>query len=159
RQIVAMLMAECAAGHVDIRTAHKVTEVSRSDSFRITTDKGEFTAPALVLASGGLSIPKMGATGFSHDLARRFGLPLAAPRPGLVPLTLGGADLELARELSGVSADCVVSCNGARFRENLLFTHRGLSGPAILQISSYWRAGDSITIDLLPDEDAAAFLL
>lgn len=159
REIVAMLRAECDAGAVDIRTHHQVTEVSKSDHFRVTTDKGDFTAASLVIATGGLSIPQMGATGFAYDLARQFGLEISAPRAGLVPLTLAGPDLELASDLSGVSVPSRVRCNGAAFRESMLFTHRGLSGPAILQISSYWREGETLAIDLLPDQDAAAFLL
>lgn len=159
REIVAMLRAECDRGNVDIRTHHRVTEVSRSDHFRVVTDKGAFAAPRLVIATGGLSIPQMGATGFAYDLARQFGLKITAPRAGLVPLTLGGPDLEMASELSGVSVPASVRCNGATFSESMLFTHRGLSGPAILQISSYWREGATLSVDLLPGVDAAAFLL
>lgn len=158
RQIVAMLVAECEAVGVDIRVAHKVTEVSRSDSYRVDTDKGSFTAPSLVLATGGLSIPKMGATGFAHDLAKRFGLPLRDIRPGLVPLTVGAEDLELMRPLSGVSVECVARGGGRSFRENMLLTHRGLSGPAILQISSYWRAGEDITLNVAPDRSIGEYL-
>jgi predicted Rossmann fold flavoprotein len=152
RQIVAMLLAECAAAGVDVRVAHKVTALEKSDRFTITTDQGAFTSAALVLATGGLSIPKMGATGFAHDWARRFGLKITETRPALVPLTLPVPDL------SGVSLEVVASCGKAAFREAMLFTHRGLSGPAILQISSYWRPGQEISIDLLPDIDAAGFL-
>jgi len=159
RQIVAMLLAECAAAGVEVRTGHRVTDVSAAAAFRVETDRGSFAAPSLVLATGGLSIPKMGATGFAHDLARRFGLPLTETRPALVPLTVGPEDLELMRPLAGVSLDAVAACGRRSFREALLFTHRGLSGPAILQISSYWREGEAVTLDLLPDLDAAAFLL
>lgn len=158
RQIVAMLVAESEAVGVDIRVAHHVTEVSRSDGFRVATDKGDFTAPNLVLATGGLSIPKMGATGFAHDLAKRFGLPLRDIRPGLVPLTVGAEDLELMRPLSGVSVDCVARSGGRMFRENMLLTHRGLSGPAILQISSYWRDGEDIALDVAPGRSVADYL-
>jgi predicted Rossmann fold flavoprotein len=158
RQIVAMLLQECAAASVDLRPGHHIAEVSRTDRFRIDTQRGSFIAPALVIASGGLSIPKMGATGFAYDLARRFGLAVIGPRPGLVPLRLDGEDLGLCRELTGVSVQAVVSYGRQRFRENILFTHRGLSGPAILQISSYWRHGDPISIDLTPDLDADGFL-
>ncbi|TAJ86707.1 MAG: NAD(P)/FAD-dependent oxidoreductase [Reyranella sp.] len=152
RQIVAMLLDECAAAGVDVRVAHRVTKVEKADRFTITTDHGDFSAAALVLATGGLSIPKMGATGFAHDLARRFGLKLTEIRPALVPLTLA------TPAISGVSLDVMARCGRASFREALLFTHRGLSGPAILQVSSYWRPGQQITVDMLPDLDAAAFL-
>lgn len=152
RQIVAMLLDECAAAGVDVRVAHRVTKVEKADCFTIATDHGDFSAAALVLATGGLSIPKMGATGFAHDLARRFGLKLTEIRPGLVPLTLA------TPAISGVSLDVVARCGRASFREALLFTHRGLSGPAILQVSSYWRPGQQIVVDMLPDLDAAAFL-
>jgi predicted Rossmann fold flavoprotein len=138
---------------------HTVTDISRSDSFRLETSGGPFSAPALVLATGGLSIPKMGATGFAHDVARRFGLRVTEVLPALVPLTATPQELGFGQLLAGVSLDAVVSCGPASFRENILFTHRGLSGPAILQISSYWRQGDTVVLDLLPDHDAAAFLL
>jgi predicted Rossmann fold flavoprotein len=159
RQIVAMLLAECEAAGVDLRLAHRVTEVTRGDAFRIATDRGAFTAPRLVLATGGLSIPKMGATGFSLDLARRFGLPVTETRPGLVPLTFADALLDLMRPLSGVALEAVARCGKAAFREAMLFTHRGLSGPAVLQASSYWREGEAITLDLAPGRDPAAVLL
>jgi predicted Rossmann fold flavoprotein len=152
RQIVAMLLAECAAAQVEVKVAHRITGIDKTDHFRVTTDHGVFTSPSLVLATGGLSIPKMGATGFAHDIARRFGLALTEPRPALVPLTLK------VPELSGVSLEVETRLGRARFREAMLFTHRGLSGPAILQISSYWRDGQEVTIDLLPDIDAASFL-
>jgi predicted Rossmann fold flavoprotein len=158
RRIVAMLVAECEAVGVDIRVAHKVTDVSRADRFRVDTDKGSFAAPSLVLATGGLSIPKMGATGLAHDLAKRFGLPLRDIRPGLVPLTVGAEDLALMRPLSGVSVDCVALGGGKAFRENMLLTHRGLSGPAILQVSSYWRQGEAIILNLSPDRSIADYL-
>lgn len=152
RQIVAMLLDECAAAGVDVRVAHRVTKVEKADRFSIATDHGDFSAAALVLATGGLSIPKMGATGFAHDLARRFGLKLTEIRPALVPLTLA------TPAISGVSLDVTARCGRASFREALLFTHRGLSGPAILQVSSYWRSGQQIVVDMLPDLDAASFL-
>ena len=159
RAIVAMLLAECAESRVDVRTGYTVTDISRADGFRLETSHGAFTAPALVLATGGLSIPKMGATGFSHDVARRFGLRMVEPLPGLVPLTATPQALGLGSLLAGVAVDAMVSCAGVSFRENILFTHRGLSGPAILQISSYWRPGDTILLDLAPARDATAFLL
>jgi predicted Rossmann fold flavoprotein len=157
RQIVAMLLDECAAVRVDLRMAHRVREVSRSDHFNVMTDRGSFTAPSLVIATGGPSVPRMGATGYAYDLAHRFGLPLVEPRPGLVPLRLGGNAWELCPSLAGIALDAVVALDRDRFRENILFTHRGLSGPAILQISSYWRGGP-IKIDLLPDFDPMPFL-
>lgn len=158
REVLAMLLEECAAAHAEIRTAHRITAITRSDRFRIETDRGSFIAPAIAIATGGLSIPKMGATGFAYDLARRFGLAIVEPRPGLVPLSFADETLALCRELSGVSVEAIVRCGRTSFRENLLFTHRGLSGPAILQISSYWREGETISIDLAPDLDADDFL-
>ena len=152
RQIVAMLLSECAAVGVDVRVNHCISSVEKSDRFSVRTDGGDFEAAAVVLASGGLSIPKMGATSFTHDVARRFGLGVTEVRPALVPLTLK------VPELAGVSLEVIAGLGRASFREAMLFTHRGLSGPAILQISSYWREGQAIVIDLLPDHDAAAFL-
>ncbi len=159
REILAMLLAECAAAQVDLRLGYRITEVAKSAGFRIETDRGSFRAGALVLASGGISIPKMGATGFAYDAARQFGLGVIETRPGLVPLKVAEADLEVMTPLSGVSVEAVARCGRRSFRENILFTHRGLSGPAILQISSYWREGDGITLDLVPDLDSVAFLL
>jgi predicted Rossmann fold flavoprotein len=159
RAIVAMLLAECAQGGVDVRLGHAVTDLSNADGFRLTTSGGCFTAAALVLATGGLSIPKMGATGLSYEIARRFGLRVVEPLPALVPLKATPETLALPALLAGVSLDTIASCGGQSFHENILFTHRGLSGPAILQISSYWRPGDVIALDLAPAHDAAAFLL
>ena len=153
-----MLLAECAAGHVDVRLGQRVTDVTRADGFRVETDKGDFTAASLVLATGGLSIPKIGATGFSYDIAKRFGLRLTETLPGLVPLTASAEALGVGEVLSGISLDAIATCGTQSFRENILFTHRGLSGPAILQISSYWRQGRSIVLDLLPERDADALL-
>ena len=158
REIVAMLLAECAAAAVDLRTSHRITAVTRSDRFRVETDRGSFTAPALVIATGGLSIPKMDASGFAYDLARRFGLGVLEPRPGLVGLKFVGEMHALCRSLSGVSVEAIVSCGRQRFRESVLFTHRGLSGPAILQISSYWREGETISLDLAPGVEVESFL-
>ena len=159
REIVRMLLDECAAVGVDIRLGHRVIEVGKSDVFRVDTDHGAFAAGSLVLATGGLSIPKMGATGFAHDVARRFGLGLTEIRPALVPLTFTGDDMTLMQGLSGVSLDVRATVRRISFDEALLFTHRGLSGPAILQISSYWREGDTLAIDLLPGIDAGGELI
>ena len=151
REIVAMLLAECAAGEVDLRCGQPISAVEHGDGlFRVTFGTATLVSRALVIATGGPSIPKMGASGFAYDLARRFGLKVVQPRPALVPLTLSGEDA-LFRELSGVSAEVEARAGKARFREAALFTHRGLSGPSILQVSSYWRPGESISIDFLPD--------
>jgi predicted Rossmann fold flavoprotein len=152
RQIVKMLLDECAAAGVDVRVEHKVTRVEKADRFTVATDHGDFSATSIVLATGGLSIPKMGATGLAHEVARQFKLRVTETRPALVPLTLP------VPEISGVALDVEARCGRARFREALLFTHRGLSGPSILQVSSYWKPGQEITVDLLPDLDAASFL-
>ena len=146
-QIVEMLLSECAKGGVEIALGRPAGEIDHADGlFRV----GNATAPALVIATGGPSIPKLGASGLAYDLARRFGLKVVEPRPALVPLTLGDGEA-LFKSLSGVSADVVARANNASFREAALFTHRGLSGPAILQISSYWRHGEAVRIDFLPD--------
>ncbi|WP_022683312.1 NAD(P)/FAD-dependent oxidoreductase [Sphingobium bisphenolivorans] len=151
RQIVAMLLDECGAGGVTLRLGHAVGDVSHADGeYRVSHGDRLAAAPALVIATGGPSIPKMGASGFAYDLARRFGLKVVEPRPALVPLTLGGEDV-LFRSLSGVSTEVVARHGKTAFREAALLTHRGLSGPAILQISSYWRHGEPITLDFLPD--------
>jgi predicted Rossmann fold flavoprotein len=158
KKILRMLLDECAGAHVDIRFNHTISDITKADDFCIATDHGDITARAVVLATGGLSIPKLGATRFAHRIARRFGLAVTNARPGLVPLVFSDTDLALMRLLSGVAADVLTSCGAGAFRENLLFTHRGLSGPAILQISSYWHEGQAIAIDLMPDTDAADFL-
>ncbi|MBH1943126.1 NAD(P)/FAD-dependent oxidoreductase [Erythrobacter sp. YJ-T3-07] len=151
KQIVAMLLAECEAGGVDIRTGQEIVSVARVDAGFVVEANGEtHRAAALVIATGGPSIPKMGASGFAYDLARQFGLKVVEPRPALVPLTLGGEDV-LFRELSGVSAPVEATAGKAKFREAALLTHKGLSGPAILQASSYWRHGEVLRIDFLPD--------
>jgi len=149
RQIVAMLLDECAAGGVETIFGHSAEIDHRDGAFHVDLGSTTAQAPALVLASGGLSIPKLGATGFAYEVARRFGLKVIEPRPGLVPLTLPG-EQALFKTLSGVSADVVASAGKGRFREAALFTHRGLSGPAILQASSYWRPGEPLSVDFLP---------
>mgnify|MGYP001610679492 FL=1 len=159
RQIVDMLLALCAAVRVDIRLGAPITAVTHRDGqFHVDVGGVTYAAPSLVIATGGPSIPKMGASGFAYDLARQFGLKVVEPRPALVPLTLGGDDV-LFRELSGVAAPTRVRCGKVAFEEASLFTHRGLSGPAILQISSYWRHGEPIHIDFFPGTDAGALLL
>ena len=151
RQIVDMLAGECRAAGVTLVLGHPAGTLAHADGlFRVTLDGRECHAPALVLATGGPSIPKLGATGFAYDVARRFGLSIVQPRPALVPFTLGGDDV-LFRELSGVAADVSVRWNKVCFREAALFTHRGLSGPAMLQISSYWQHRTPIGVDFLPD--------
>jgi predicted Rossmann fold flavoprotein len=150
RQIVELLLAECARGDVVVECGEGVRQVTHGDGlFTVTTDRQTVQSRSLVIATGGPSIPKMGASGFAYDLARQFGLKVVEPRPALVPLTLSGEDA-LFRDLSGVATDVVASCGEAAFREAALFTHRGLSGPAILQISSYWRSGAAVAIDFLP---------
>ncbi len=151
KQIVDMLLGECAKGGVDIRCGEAVEKIEHSDAtFRGNFGSLRFAAPSLVIATGGPSIPKMGATGFAYDLARQFGLKVVEPRPALVPLTLSGDDA-LFRTLSGVATPVEARAGKAAFREAALFTHRGLSGPAILQISSYWRHGEPVMIDFTPD--------
>ncbi|WP_353217964.1 NAD(P)/FAD-dependent oxidoreductase [Sandarakinorhabdus sp.] len=151
RQIVAMLMDECAAAHVDFAFGAAITAVNHADGlFTVATTAGSFSAPNLVIATGGPAIPKLGATGFAYQLGKQFGLKIIPPRPALVPFTLPGAE-SLFRELAGVAAEVAVKAGKAAFREAALFTHRGLSGPAMLQASSYWRHGEAISVDFLPD--------
>jgi predicted Rossmann fold flavoprotein len=157
KQIVEMLVGMCAAGGVEMKCGHKVVEVARPDGFLVRTDHADFAADNLVLATGGLSIPKLGASGLAYDVARQFGLGVTPVRAGLVPLVFGGA--EWMTELAGVSFEALASCGKAAFRENVLFTHRGMSGPAILQVSSYWREGGEIAVDMLPGVAADAWLI
>ncbi len=160
RDIVAMLLAECAAAGVAIRCGTRIAALDHADGrFRIGTDGGEVQAESLVLATGGPAIPRMGATAFAQEAAARFGLPTVPQRPALVPLTFGGEALALMRPLAGVSLPVVAACGGTRFAEAMLFTHRGLSGPAILQASSFWQPGAGLTLDLLPGTDPRAWLL
>ena len=148
KQIVAMLLEECARGQVTLRLGGETGTVEHRDGrFHVAGA----SAPALVIATGGPSIPKLGATLFAYELARQFGLKVVQPRPALVPLTLSGEDALFA-ELSGVATEVVAKCGKAAFREAALFTHRGLSGPAILQVSSYWQRGEAVRIDYLPDQ-------
>nr|WP_237656469.1 NAD(P)/FAD-dependent oxidoreductase [Cronobacter sakazakii] len=159
-QIVTMLMAECEKGGVTVRLRSEVLAIARDDSgYTLTLNGGTVTTPKLVIASGGLSMPGLGATPFGYKVAEQFGLKVLPTRAGLVPFTLHKPLLEQIQTLSGVSVPAVVTAdNGTVFRESILFTHRGLSGPAILQISSYWQPGEWVTVNLLPDTDAAAFI-
>jgi len=156
RDVTSVLDTECNAVGARIFLNSKIREIKRTDLFEVTSEDAEFRASVLVVATGGLSIPKMGATAFGYDLARQFGLKIVKPWPALVPLIFGAKDQERYCELPGVSAEVVVSTNGQSFREKMLITHRGLSGPAILQISSYWEKGRKITIDLAPGRDVFA---
>ena len=158
RAVVAMLLDECHAGGVTLRCGHAIAAVEHADGqFRVTYADRTAIAQALVIATGGPSIPKLGATDYAYGLARRFGLAVVEPRPALVPLTLAGDDM-LFRDISGVAAQVVARCGKASFREAALFTHRGLSGPAILQVSSYWRHGQPIAINFLPDAESGWLL-
>ena len=160
QNIIDMLQAECVRNGVEISMQTSIKSVEgTADGFRVTTDKEQIETSSLVVATGGLSIPKIGATGFGYDLARQFGLKVLKPRPGLVPLTFDDAVLSRLKALSGLSVDARVGCGRALFDEGLLFTHRGLSGPSILQISSYWHGDTAITVDLLPDHDPTEMLL
>jgi predicted Rossmann fold flavoprotein len=162
KRILSVLLDECEKGGVKIDCDAQVNNVERDTSglYHVSYNETVVTADCLVMASGGPSIPKMGATGFGYDLARNFGLKIIEPKPALVPFTFADDDLAFMKPLAGVSADSVVSNERKTFRENILFTHRGLSGPAILQISSYWNKGEAISINLLPDiSDTAGWLL
>jgi predicted Rossmann fold flavoprotein len=168
REIVEMLHKECADADVKIETRTDVTAVRRNEadaSFEVETSRGNFSTKHLVIATGGLSLPKLGATDFAYRIARQFGLNVLPTRAGLVPFTFSGADLEFCRALSGISAPCIAQVEdrngksrGAEFAEHFLFTHRGLSGPAMLQVSSYWQAPEELRINLFPDDDARAWL-
>jgi predicted Rossmann fold flavoprotein len=153
RAIVAMLEEECRASQVEIFVKTTARKIRRNDRFVVATDTDEFHAPALVVATGGLSVAKMGATAFGYELAQQFGIKVRSCRPGLVPLTFNPQDRNHYCDLAGVSADAIVTFGNQGFREKLLITHRGLSGPAILQISSYWDAKSPIAIDLAPNTD------
>lgn len=159
QQIIDMLLAECRAAGVTLEKETSIEQVDAIEGgYRIKTNRGEQTCFSLVVATGGLSIPKIGATKFGYDLARQFGLKIIETRPALVPLTFQSALLERCKELSGLSVEASVSCGNTSFSEGLLFTHRGLSGPSILQISSYWKEGDEIIVNLAPHIAALSFL-
>jgi predicted Rossmann fold flavoprotein len=159
KQIVKMLLDECEAAGVRIETSCSVEAVQQTDAgFRLPTTRGTVSAPALVVACGGLSIPSMGASGFGYELARQFGHTVLPTRAALVPLTLTGKHQEHLQDLSGVALPIEAACNGRNFRNFMLITHRGVSGPSILQISSYWQPGDDLRLDLLPGQDALDLL-
>jgi hypothetical protein len=149
--IVAMLENECAAARVTVRLNTRITKVARGESFHLETGQGAFTSASLVIATGGLSIPKLGASSFGYQVARQFGLKVQPCRPALVPLTFTPEDLERYAGLAGVATEVMASAGDARFREKLLFTHRGISGPAVLQVSSYWKLGEAVVFDLAPE--------
>jgi predicted Rossmann fold flavoprotein len=159
KDIIRMLLDEMEAAGAKLHLRTEISDVEKTDTgFRIVTSAGDYHCASLVIASGGKSIPKMGATGFAYRIAEQFGLPMIETRPGLVPLTLDQGLLESVAPLSGIAAPAELRHGKTAFREALLFTHRGLSGPAILQISSYWREGDEITVDIEPDIDLMAHL-
>ncbi len=157
--VIRMLRDECDRGRVEWRMPCPVDGITREgDGWSVATPRGEIRAASVVIATGGLTVPKIGATPFGYRIAEQFGLKVVPPRPALVPLAFAPEALARYGDLSGVSVDAEVSCGGGRFRENLLFTHRGLSGPAILQISSFWDGRSPLSIDLLPGVDAPAWL-
>jgi hypothetical protein len=156
RDILAMLEEECRSAGINIFLNTNIQDITRTNKFVVRTTNAEFHAPVLVVATGGLSIPKIGATSFGYDLARQFGLRIREPWPGLVPLVLSGDDRSRYCDLTGVSAEVVASCDSQQFSEKMLITHRGLSGPAILQISSYWKIPREIQIDLAPGHNLTA---
>ncbi len=155
-QIIDMLLKECADAEVEVKTDFAVTNIEKvAEGFKINN---ALTCSSLIIATGGPSIPKMGSSGFGYKVAEQFGLKIIPPRAGLVPFTLNPEKLEQLKELPGVAVDVIAKCNGTEFKEAMLFTHRGLSGPAILQISSYWHEGDVVSINFLPEQDALALL-
>ena len=156
--VVAMLRGECDAAGVKRFMTCEIGEIKRDNKFHVSTSRGEFEAKSLVIATGGLSIPNSGATPFGYHVAEQFGIPIAKLKPGLVPLSFAPDDWKPYADLTGVSFDAVVTVGKRSFRENVLVTHRGLSGPAILQISSYWQHGEPLHINLLPDCDMATLL-
>jgi predicted Rossmann fold flavoprotein len=160
QQIIGLLKSECDKGGVELRMECAVSKVEHTgDGFRLNAAKETINTKSLVIATGGLSVPKIGASPFGYRIAEQFGHSVVPPRPALVPLTFEPETLADFGDLSGVSLDAEVSCNGGRFREAILLTHRGLSGPAILQISSYWQGGDKLNINLLPDRNIEDWLL
>ena len=159
RDITAMLLDECNRAGVEMLFSCRVVEIAKDDGFLVTTDHGVFRSPSLVIATGGLSYPKLGASGFGHAVARQFGLRVTELRPALVPLLFGPSDRKLFCDLAGVSLEAIVSCGGKEFRGSILFTHRGVSGPAVLQASTYWQRKAVLLIDLLPGTDILAVFM
>ncbi len=158
--VVAMLENECIEQGVEIKLNCEVTAVEHSEGFKVLCKTGDYLSEALVIATGGPSIPRMGSTAFGVQIARQFGMRSIPFQPALVPFTFAQIDIDrYFKDLSGIAVEAIISCNGTSFRENLLITHRGLSGPACLQISSYWNKGDCIEINLLPETDAEVWLL
>jgi predicted Rossmann fold flavoprotein len=159
RELIAMLDHECARTGVEVRLTCSVSSIVREEGFLVATKQGLFRSDSLVIATGGLSYGKLGATGFGHDMARQFGLKIVPPAPALVPFVFPGKAQAIFKELAGVSLEAAISCGGKRCAGSLLFTHRGLSGPAALQASLYWTAGEPLLIDLLPDRDILTILM
>lgn len=153
KQIIEMLLDECALNQVEIKLGVEISKIDKPDGFLVSTNIGNLNATSVIVASGGKSIPKMGATSFGYEIAQQFGLEIIDPEPALVPLTFDGTAADKMKTLAGVAVECVVTCNQTKFAEALLFTHRGLSGPAVLQISSYWDPGGSVTVNLAPGVD------
>ena len=159
KQIIQMLLDECSAGGVTVSMETSIQSVAKDgDLYAVKTNNGDHTCKSLVIATGGLSIPKIGATSFGHKIAEQFGLNVLPLRAGLVPLTFQDEILELCKSLSGLSAEATITCDKTSFSEGLLFTHRGLSGPSILQISSYWNDGENIIVNLIPETDVSQHL-
>ncbi|RRJ84403.1 NAD(P)/FAD-dependent oxidoreductase [Aestuariirhabdus litorea] len=158
KAILAMLLEECRSAGVEIRTGCSIEQISHQQPFQLTTSQGSFSASSLVVATGGLSFPTMGASGFGYEIARQFGHQVTDTRAGLVPFTFSDQLKGLCERLSGTAIPATLTCGQARFTEALLFTHRGMSGPAVLQISNYWQPGQRVTLDLLPSEEAPALL-
>ena len=159
KDIVKLLLDECALGKAKIQTQTEIYAINRLESgYQIQTNEGEYHCESLVIATGGLSMPKLGASPFGYQIAEQFGMTMVPTRAALVPFTLQPEDKEVLGELSGISVNASTECNNTLFNENILFTHRGLSGPAVLQISSYWEAGDTVSIDLAPNDDLHAVL-
>ncbi len=152
-EILNLLLEECRLSDVKIQNRSTIKKIEKDNYFTVMTNSKNYVTESLVIATGGLSMPTIGATGFGYEVAEQFGLNVLSRQPGLVPLTFSNDDLEDFSDLSGISADAAVSCNGQSFRDSILFTHRGVSGPVILQISNYWQPGDEVVINLLPDID------
>lgn len=158
RQIIDMLLAECKSANVEIKTGTKVLSIDYKDGFTVSTLDKDYSCSSVVIASGGLSIPKIGASGFGYEVARKFGLNIIPTRAGLVPFTLGNSELASIKDIPGLSFNGTATAGGKTFAEGMIFTHKGISGPAILQVSSYWHEGEKVEINLLPDKNALEYL-